>query len=92
MQTGLSRTQDVLGKNAKRAAKNLKKAQESLKGTRDTLQTKLERRARRRRRARTMFRLGLLTGIVLVLLYTPWPGSETRNRIMQSLQSLFPRQ
>lgn len=95
LQTGLSRTQDVLGKNAKRATKNLKKAQENLKDTRDTLQTQLVRRARRRRRARTIFRLGLLTGIVLVLLYTPWPGSETRNRIKQSLQSLqglFPRQ
>jgi hypothetical protein len=88
LQTGLSMTQDVLGKNAKRATKNLKKAQENLKDKRDTLQTQLVRRARRRRRARTIFRLGLLTGIVLVLLYTPWPGSETRNRIMQSLQSL----
>ncbi len=84
LQTGLSRTQDVLSTNAKRATKNLKKAQENLKDKRDTLQTQLIRRARRRRRARTIFRLGLLTGIVLVLLYTPWPGSETRNRIMQS--------
>jgi len=92
LQTGLSRTQDVLSTNAKRATKNLKKAQENLKDKRDTLQTQLIRRARRRRRARTIFRLGLLTGIVLVLLYTPWPGSETRNRIMQSLQALFPRQ
>jgi hypothetical protein len=89
---GLDTTQDVLGKNAKRATKNLKKAQENLKDKRDTLQTQLVRRARRRRRARTIFRLGLLTGIVLVLLYTPWPGSETRNRIMQSLQGLFARQ
>ncbi len=92
LQTGLSRTQDVLSTNAKRATKNLKKAQENLKDKRDTLQTQLIRRARRRRRARTIFRLGLLTGIVLVLLYTPWPGSETRNRIMQSLQGLFARQ
>jgi len=92
LQTGLSRTQDVLSTNAKRATKNLKKAQENLKDKRDTLQTQLVRRARRRRRARTIFRLGLLTGIVLVLLYTPWPGSETRNRIMQSLQGLFARQ
>ena len=90
--TGLDTTQDVLGKNAKRATKNLKKAQANLKDTRDTLQTQLERRSKRRRRARTIFRLGLLTGIVLVLLYTPWPGSETRDRIMQSLQGLFPRQ
>ena len=28
-----------------------------------------------------MFRLGLVVGVAAILLYTPWPGSETRQRL-----------
>jgi hypothetical protein len=41
----------------------------------------MERAARRRQRRKFFFRLGLLTGLALALLYTPWPGSESRQRL-----------
>ena len=39
-----------------------------------------------------VFRLGILAGIVLVLLYAPWPGSETRQRLVEFWQGLIPNQ
>ncbi len=90
--TGLEAAQDVLGKNSKRASKSLKKTQKNVKDTRDASQSKLELRARRRKRAKAMFRLGLVAGIVLMLLYAPWPGSETRRQLVEFWQGLFPRQ
>jgi nucleoid DNA-binding protein len=90
--SGFGVAQDVLEQNTKRASKSLKKAQMNLKDTRASLQSQLERRARRRKRTRTMFRMGLLTGFVLVLFYAPWPGSETRSQLAAFWQGLFPRQ
>jgi hypothetical protein len=90
--TGVGTTQDVLGKSAQGAAKGLKKAQENLEDTRASFQTQMKRRASRRRRAKTIFRLGLLSGIVLALFYAPWPGSETRRRLVENWQRLFPSQ
>jgi len=90
--TGIGATQDVLGKSTKRAAKGLKEAQKNLKDTQHSLQSQLERRARRRKRAKTVFRLGLLSGFIVMLLYTPWPGSETRRQLVEFWQGLFPPQ
>ena len=90
--TGLGAAQVALEKNARRASKGLKKAQENLSDTRDTLQSQLKRRANRRARARAIFRLGILTGVVLVLLYAPWPGSETRRQLVAFWQGLSQRQ
>ena len=84
--------QSGLAKNAKRTSKNLKNAQENLRDTRDALQSQLKKRARRRARARAVFRLGILTGVGLMLLYAPWPGSETRRQLVAFWQGLFPRQ
>jgi len=90
--TGLGAAQVALEKNARRAGKGLKKTQKNLKETRDAVQSQLERRARKRARAKTMFRIGLLTGVVLMLLYAPWPGSETRRQLVAFWQGLFSRQ
>src|SRR5207249_12204094 len=90
--TGIGATQDVLGKSTKRAAKGLKEAQKNLKDTQHSLQYQLERRARRRKRAKTVFRLGLLSGFIVMLLYTPCPGSETRRQLIEFWQGLFPPQ
>ena len=90
--TGIGATQDVLGKSTKRAAIGLKEAQKNLKDTQQSLQSQLERRARRRKRAKTVFRLGLLSGFIGMLLYTPWPGSETRRQLVEFWQGLFPPQ
>jgi len=90
--TGLGVAQDVLEQNTRRASKGLKKAQRNLKDTRISLQSQLERRARRRKRTRTMFRMGLLTGFGVMLFYAPWPGSETRRQLVAFWQGFFPRQ
>src|SRR5438309_1311588 len=93
---GLGVTQELLQGQQKRSAKNLrkanKKAQKNLKKMQGTLQSQLERRARRRKRAKTMFRLGLLSGFIVMVLYTPWPGSETRRQLVEFWQGLFPPQ
>ncbi len=81
--SGLSTTQDALDKNTRRASKSLKMAQKNLKNTRNSMQSRLERRGRKRQRAKIVFRLGLLSGFVLVILYTPWPGSEIRHQLVE---------
>src|SRR5260370_164478 len=106
VQTGLSTAQDAWQGNARRASKNLKKTQKkvkrggkglqsatgSLKDAQGNVQQQLARYARRRRRAKVLFRLGLLTGVVLVLLYAPWPGSDTRRQLGEWWQQVFPSQ
>lgn len=95
LQSGLSKAQDVLStgkKSVKRAGKGLQSATGSLKGAQGNVQQQFARYARRRRRARVLFRLGLLAGLVIVLLYAPWPGSDTRRQLGEWWQQLFPKQ
>src|SRR5260370_38903542 len=75
LQSGLSKAQGVLSagrKNVKRAGKGLQSAKGSLKAAQGNVQQQLARYARRRRRAKVVLRLGLLTGGVLALVYAPW--------------------
>ncbi len=95
--SGLSVAQDVLDKRTKQASKSLrkgtkqaskslKKVTENVKDVQETLQGRLESYQRRRARAKALFRIGLVAGIVGALLYTPWPGAETRSRLGGYLQ------
>ncbi len=81
LQSGLETAQDVLEKGVKGAGKGLKTVQQTISDTQDSIQAQRARAARKRAVSRAMFRLGLVTGIVAVLLFTPWPGSETRQRL-----------
>jgi gas vesicle protein len=103
IQSGLEQTQDVvqgglgaaqvaLGKHMKQARKGIKRVKERLRGVQDSVQHDLRRYARKRRAAKTVFRFGLLAGVVVALLYTPWPGSETRRQLGEWWQRLFPQQ
>src|SRR5712692_358050 len=95
LQSGLNKAQSVLSagrKNVKRAGKGLQSATGSLKDAQGNVQQQFARYARRRRRAKVLFRLGLLTGVVLVLLYAPWPGSDTRRQLGEWWQQVFPSQ
>jgi uncharacterized phage infection (PIP) family protein YhgE len=95
LQSGLNKAQSVLSagrKNVKRAGKGLQSATGSLKDAQENVQQQLARYARRRRRAKVLFRLGLLTGVVLVLLYAPWPGSDTRRQLGKWWQQVYPSQ
>ena len=84
--SGWGKTQRILGRRAKSVSKPISQATESAKDMRDIAQKKLARYKRRRRRARTIFRVGLLVGVVLALLYAPFPGSEMRHRIASQVE------
>jgi paraquat-inducible protein B len=77
LQSGLDTTQDALQKNVRRASKSLQKAGESMQDVGETVQHKT---------SRFFFRVGIVTGLVLILLYTPWPGSETRAKLANLFQ------
>lgn len=84
--SGWDKTQRIFGQSAKSVGKPLSQATESAKDMRDVAQKKLARYKRRRRRARTIFRVGLLVGVILALLYAPFPGSEMRQRIASRVE------
>jgi len=88
LQTGLGTATDVLGKTTKTAGESLKKVTENVKDVQDSLQDRIESYQRKRARAKFLFRMGLLAGIVLALLYTPWPGSQTRQQLGAYWQQL----
>src|SRR6266705_602107 len=95
LQSGLNKAQSVLSagrKNVKRAGKGLQSATGSLKDAQESVQQQFARYAKRRRRAKVLFRMGLLTGVVLVLLYAPWPGSDTRRQLGKWWQQVYPGQ
>src|SRR5205085_2459338 len=77
LQLGLGLAQDVMDKN--------------VKGVQDSLQDRIEAYQRKRARAKFLFRMGLLAGVVLSLLYTPWPGSQTRQLLGAYWQQLSQR-
>jgi len=90
LQSGLTVAQIMLGKNVKKAVlkrapqaslMSLKKAKRSIKDVQESVQDQLAGYRRKRKLARVLFRLGLLVGIALALLYTPWPGSDTRRQL-----------
>jgi hypothetical protein len=83
VQSGLSKTQEALGKGAQQATESLMQAGETVMGVPDTLQDQYASFVRKRKRARMLFRWGLLVGIVLALLYTPVPGSQVRAMLAQ---------
>lgn len=77
LQSGLNTAQDMLEKNVKSASKNLKKAGENMQDVQETVS---------RKTSRFLFRLGIVVGLVAILLYTPWPGSETRQKLADLFQ------
>src|SRR5579884_3569888 len=106
-QSSLARTQDVLlagmglaqalmeqqSKRARKSAnKGLKKAQKNLQSVGDSLQSRAARSSRHRKRGKFLFRVGLLTGLVMALLFTPWPGVEFRSHLVGLWQSMFSQQ
>jgi len=91
LQSGLGTATDVLGKTTKTAGKSLKKVTENVKDVQDALQDRIEAYQRKRARAKFLFRMGLLAGVVLTLLYTPWPGSQTRQLLGAYWQQLSQR-
>ncbi|MBE3558462.1 MAG: YtxH domain-containing protein [Ktedonobacteraceae bacterium] len=86
LSTGMTTAQTLLSRGSRQAQQNLSQAASSARDLGDTLQKQFVRYQRRRQRARTLFRWGLIAGIVVALLYTPVPGSEVRRRIAEQWQ------
>jgi hypothetical protein len=91
LQSGLGTATDVLGKTTKTATKNLKKVTGNVKDVQDSLQDRVEAYQRKRARAKFLFRMGLVLGIVATLLYTPWPGSQMRQLVIAYWQQFSQR-
>jgi gas vesicle protein len=91
VQSGLGVAQNVLGKSTESATKGLKKVTGSVKDMQDGLHDRAERNQRRRARAKFLFRLGLVAGVVFILLYAPRPGYETRRQLGDLWQQLSQR-
>lgn len=68
---------------ANKVSRTLRQAGENVKELKETAQERHEQRVRKRRRARLMFRWGLIIGVVLALLYTPKPGVEIRTKLTE---------
>ncbi len=82
----LEKTQDVVVTSTMKASKSLQKAADNAKDIKESLQDRYAHYQQKRRRNRAFFRIGLLAGVVLALLYTPLTGSDVRQRIVQRWQ------
>jgi len=80
-QTALGNAQGSVQSRAKKASQGIAQVTSGAQDLRDSVQDRYASYQRRRQRARTLFRWGLVIGIVLALLYTPVPGEEVRRRI-----------
>ncbi len=63
-----------------------------VKDVQESVQDQLASYARKRRRAKMLFRLGLLVGVTLAFLYTPWPGADVRRRLSAWWQQVLAAQ
>ncbi|QBD81571.1 YtxH domain-containing protein [Ktedonosporobacter rubrisoli] len=83
---GLSKTQDTLGKRSQQASKSLQSAASSMKDLKDSVQDQYVSYQRKRKRAKFLFRVGLVSGVALALLYAPVTGAQTREWLKQQWQ------
>lgn len=89
VKSGLAKTSDVFGKGTSQARYGLKQASTRAKGLQDVWQEQSTKRQLRRKRAKTVFRWGLILGVALALLYSPIAGSEMRQRISKGCQQSY---
>lgn len=84
VESSLASTQKVWQQGTKQAQQAAINAREM----RESWQRRKEQARRRAARARTLFRWGVVVGIILALLYTPTAGSEVRRRIVEQFQKV----
>jgi len=78
----ISHTVDAFSKGTRQAGHGFNQAVGNVTDFKDSVQGQYKHYQRKRARARTLFRFGLVTGVILALLYAPYPGSEVRERIV----------
>lgn len=99
LQKSASKNMKSLQKGAKENLKNLQQgvgsnmqaAQKNVQQVGNALQSRRAKAARQRSRKKWVFRLGLLSGVVAALLFTPRPGSEMRSQLASFWQRLTAR-
>lgn len=84
--TGWERTQGTLSTGSKQAYQRFSQAATTAKDLRYIAQEQFTAYQRRRKRAKKLFRLGLVLGLVMALLYAPISGSEARHRLVAQWQ------
>jgi len=82
--SGLTSTQKVWQQGTKQA----QQAATSAREMRENWQQRREQARRRAARARTLFRWGVVAGVIVALLYAPTTGSEVRRRIVEQFQNV----
>ncbi len=82
LEMGRDKAQEALSQSSQKASKSISQVASNAKDLKDVMQDRYESYRRRRKGAQILFRWGLLTGFVLILLYTPIPGSEFRSRLV----------
>jgi hypothetical protein len=86
VRSGLTKTSDVIGKSTSKAVSGFQQATTRAKELQDSWQEQSAQRQRKRKRAKTVFRWGLIFGVALALLYSPIAGSEMRQRFGKGCQ------
>lgn len=81
--TGLATTQKMWRQAGSQTSARLQQMGSNAKDLRGDIQQRYARHQRKRRRARVLFRLGLLAGVVTALLYAPFSGAEARQRLVE---------
>lgn len=81
--SGLSNMRDRWDDGSQHARESLVSMGSHLQDRRERAEEHHRQAQRRRARARTLFRWGILIGLIVAFLYTPVPGSEVRRRIAQ---------
>jgi hypothetical protein len=86
VRASLAKASEAIGKSTSQAQYGLKQATTRAKEVQESWQEQSARRQRKRKRARMVFRWGLIAGVALALLYSPIAGSEVRQRIGKGWQ------
>jgi hypothetical protein len=92
---GSKKASKALDVGSKKASKGLKQVQSSAKDVTASVKDisgsvieQYERYQRKRKRARAIFRWGLIIGVIVAFLYTPLPGSEVRRRVSGAMKNV----
>ncbi len=81
LESGWSTARSKWEDGSQQVRENLAQIGSNVQDAREASQKRAKANKRARARARTVFRWGLVIGVVLVLLYTPISGAEVRQRI-----------
>lgn len=86
VRSSLTKISNVIGQNTTRAVSSIQQTTTRAKELQNSWLEQSAQRQRKRKRAKMVFRWGLIFGVALALLYSPIAGSEMRQRIGKGWQ------